>query len=132
MREIKFRAWDKERKQMRNVYELNCKREGISVRVSNGYVGTLQIGDLGEAELMQYTGLKDKNGKEIYEGDILATKNDGKDGCDAWNEQIMGAVRWNEIDAYFTGLPYDEESIYGPQYAYIIGNIYENPELLKQ
>lgn len=79
--------------------------------------------------LMQYTGLKDKNGKEIYEGDIL---NNG-------NGPVY--VFWNEnYQAFWVG--YDSEESEKQYYAStsdfcteadeIIGNIYENPELLKR
>jgi uncharacterized phage protein (TIGR01671 family) len=80
---------------------------------------------------MQYTGLKDKNGKEIYERDILATSNDGTDGCDIWEEEIFSdPVSFNTTFFQYDGLPdEDEQSMYNVKYCYVKGNIYENPEL---
>lgn len=71
-------------------------------------------------ELMQYTGLHDKNGKEIYEGDILKItyKLSGK--------TIISSVRW--ANAKFKPTRLSEHNQYEIE---IIGNIYQNPELLK-
>ena len=88
MREIKFRAWDKARKKM--IYKF------IIAPTSPGWGGFI---------FMQYTGLRDKNGKEIYEGDVV------KHSCGAY-----GVITW------INHTPTESE---------IIGNIYENPELIK-
>lgn len=90
----------------------------------------------GPFELMQYTGLKDKNGVEIYEGDIIKAKHD--DG-----RYDTGEVVYGSKGAFCLYLPEVATGIKKPLLNYIhgimlaehdfevIGNIYENPELLK-
>lgn len=83
-------------------------------------------------DLMQSTGLKDKNGKEIFEGDILAFKTD--------DEVINVKIFWDEKHALFMfrSEKYNEEEplaelVEANTYPFeIIGNVYENPELLEE
>ena len=127
MREIKFRAWDKEYKVLRNVTRVNFTIGKISLCENTGYFHyTCNIDDV---ILMQYTGLKDKNGKEIYIGDIV----------EAWSEGFkhIGEVR-KRVDGLYIIYPAYHNGFWGlkPNDAgettvEVIGNIYENPELLE-
>ena len=88
-------------------------------------------------ELMQFTGLTDKNGKEIFIGDILCTWNKGGEGLDDWYVPDNGYTVVEE-DPEELGIRYSKwavevgnrDSIYDIQFVEVLGNIYENPELL--
>lgn len=112
MREIKFRAWDKEQKRML-VPAMPTLGGGMTWR-EGSYDSSSE-----NYALMQFTGLKDKNGKEIYEGDILL--------IDDIERHIVG---WeNSVLSFYQACAgYDTE---GWNSAEVIGNIYENPELLE-
>lgn len=117
MREIKFRAWAKKQKRM--VAKLNP--QGLNLAGDN-------IAEYApECIWMQYTNLKDKNGKEIYEGDVLRIKENGtKEIHDnvvvSWRQAYVPSFSFNnKKGAYWIG---DGDIIE------VIGNIYENPELL--
>lgn len=124
MRKIKFRTWNKFNKKM--LYE------GFDIS-PDGNIWINQFSVREQFILMQYIGLEDKNGIEIYEGDIVVTNNNGKDGndiCEAkdWGNQVV------TIDLYGVNLGCfswdDKDSVNHIRYVSIIGNIHENPELL--
>lgn len=125
MREYKFRAYDLQGEQMR--YDIT----GFEFFNDGEMSGIFIDGDFydkKEIALMQYTGIKDENGKEIYEGDILQIDVDK-----AW-------VMWNDKYGYFQLVPigdyYFDSDVIGQALEYtkpeVIGNIYENKELLNE
>lgn len=120
-REIKFRAWDKSCNKMRGISGL---QDCFSLR-SDGVCNEDYI-------LMQYTGLKDQNGKEIYEGDIVTIEY-GKGVVEYSEKQAMFIINWiGDNEAYNESLAYNPRNyIYGKtrKDIEVIGNIYENHEL---
>jgi len=130
MREIKFRAWNKIFKVMGDVSVLEWYKNSsifAYIRANNSVSGfQTDATTVDEIVLMQYTGLKDKNGEEIYEGDILKVIVGNKyeymevyfkDGCFGWGKEHNGIYSFD---------PLDLEDIE------VIGNIYENKELLNE
>jgi len=114
MRKIKFRAWipcgeweepDEEQQKYEMCYDLAFEE----FEPVNDQLASVE-------NLMQYTGLKDKNGKEIYEGDIVSSK------------KMFGEVVWSynaSWGIYGKLIKHDWEN------CKVIGNVYENPELLQ-
>ena len=130
MREIKFRAWDKGLKRMIYLSEPTVENDdfsGIVFKLRDYFVSAFSSDRIEDLELMQYTGLRDKNGREIYEGDIVRFK-------DWWDEEMVGEVRYSEKDMAFTIVNdfWDGFPIMYADDLEVIGNIYENPELLKE
>ena len=120
MREIKFRAWDKTKNEMFGVISLGKNEIVLSRDKQDIRWGSDD--SLDDYEIMQFTGLKDKNGKEIYEGDIVHYFFMGKE----WIEPILWQMI-NSMENSFSGF-----RIHGCwANCEIIGTIYENPELLK-
>lgn len=128
MRELKFRAWD----------DKAMYRPDFIVNNDGGFpmnqTGGEEINDAfycPDHPLMQYTGLKDKNGVEIYEGDIVRITHPFKD------REWVGEIEYDRYafggkGFYFTHFdtPGDLFSE-GTDYIEVVGNIYENPDLLK-
>lgn len=138
MRDIKFRAWDKKTKKMRTVEsigfgELSYYNEGYPVvnMIGRDCINDKDIiinRDSYQYELMQYTGLKDKNGKEIYEGDILLYNNYIKTVISYKNGAFVRSYENSNIyllyDSFITDGCLDNYEI--------IGNIYEDKHLLEE
>lgn len=180
MREIKFRAWDIEKKVMvydedtflpsnfkshEHSYPVYITQRGIhytrksdtnkddndfyvDVHQGKKFIGSFYRNWEDEqiyiCEVMQFTGLKDKNGKEIYEGDIVRTIHDTKGIVEFWDEYQTVAHEKDILTGtdvvYHPGIP-----IYGwtiregksnfrgfNTVSEVIGNIWENPELLEE
>lgn len=132
----KYRAWYMLAEEMINeILMISFVRKEIIGKFSDGSTSVpLKFEDKRNGEdviLMQSTGLKDKNGKEIFEGDILAVETD--------DETLNVNVFWDEEHALFMfeSKQYNEKEALAElleDYSYpfeIIGNIYENPELLE-
>ena len=149
MREIKFRAWLKEKKIMGEVLGIDILHKEIFF--SNEDVDCYEHTDFKNIELMQYTGLKDKNNKEIYEGDVLKLIHTGiKISADRLEDlkRFVGIIKYENgifkivrtekslIESKYFEMEQKkvyEIFIYSKLYDLeVVGNIYENPELLKE
>lgn len=127
MREIKFRGYDKFDK--RWVYGYGLHQSIFIDGSSNAYVtaGIREVFIVDKESAGQYTGCKDANGNEIYEGDILK--------CKLYNGEYENCVIvWDEEYACFDALNSDKSIFMSPNRWHefeIIGNVYENKELLE-
>lgn len=126
-REIKFRGWDSVNEVMLPVESINFREGYVSLNEGdNSLTDTLEM-----IELMQYTGLKDKNGKEIYEGDIVSFYNDEEYRFKSTNALVIYDSAAFMLEHKKLGKEYLGEMDIENMCIKIIGNIYENPELLR-
>lgn len=123
-REIKFRAWDKAHNKM--CYEVNLYTIASKGRLNKAqlnhksFMNTIGL----DCEIMQFSGQNDKNGVEIYEGDIVNFETNFGDKVTApvIFENSMFCVIWED----------NLEAIANICYPEVIGNIYDHPQLIKQ
>lgn len=121
MRPIKFRAWDKKLKKWRG-------EELFAFMLFTGQLSGPRDGtDLADIEVVQFTGLKDRNGKEIFEGDIIKNSG-GQKAFVSFEECNNGGFGWC---ATFEGKHSHPFLIEYPKNCDVIGNIHENGDLLK-
>lgn len=116
-RKIKFRAWDKKLKMMFPTEQIEFYGWGqINIIDEEG------DSEARDVELMQYTGLKDKNGVEIYEGGIVK-----------WGSVPYESGRVEYVNACFkvVGVNLEDRMLQEDDLVEVIGNIYENKDLLK-
>lgn len=126
MRDIRFRIWNENLKEMIKDIHI-CPQYGWLVMSDNDAIA--ERGRVSEEDLiwMQYTGLKDKNNKEVYEGDIVMFDYD-------WTKSTeIGVVTWNNDNASFQikgHIP--SSSMKHLKQMKIIGNIYQNKKILEK
>ncbi|MDR3243259.1 MAG: YopX family protein [Elusimicrobiota bacterium] len=124
MREFKFRAWYKPTKKMFEVFSFN--KDFVFENTQDGiHTNPTNPAKRKDCVIMQYTGLKDRNGKEVYEGDCLQNENKGEIFAMYWEnnksrfsmKDKLGLI-WGIIDL--------------SKHLEVIGNIIETPELLQE
>jgi uncharacterized phage protein (TIGR01671 family) len=132
MREIKFRAWHTEQKKMYSAEEM--AEDQLTLLPTGKFInvhGNSKLSRIYDFMIpLQFIGKHDKNGKEIYEGDVIRL---GDDTYDLYrNPGDISLVEWDDTETGFT--PFcnahsDYDSI-NPDTCEIIGNVHENPELV--
>ena len=136
MREIKLRAWDKNGKagmkskmlQVTGIMAYNNTDE-----IDVGFIGGRGMFAKDEIEIMQCTGFKDLDCKDIYEGDIVCFEDCSNTESGLYEQSCIGVVEWSENTASFEiSNRLSAESYEVLDECRVVGNVYENPELLEE
>lgn len=132
MREVKFRAWDKDELVMfqpEDIRHINFTEKMIILNTNDyDFIGDFGDDEDGTLILMQYTGLKDKNGKEIFEGDIIKYSEHPTYGSLLeFNSEVKITPFGILIKSYAGNEKFLAKCF---KYCEVIGNIYENKELI--
>jgi uncharacterized phage protein (TIGR01671 family) len=125
MRTIKFRAWSKPEQKMYACFGF-MNGQALIIK-DDGHVGAKDE----DFELMQFTGLTDKAGKETYEGDIVLITHP-QDLTGDFTNAIGEVFWWDEEGAWYHGNNHGRPPKRMWKYVEIIGNVYEHPELLEE
>jgi hypothetical protein len=129
VREFKFRAWEKNLGEIIPIHSINFETKMVNIE------SAWRLFD--EVELMQYTGLRDMNGKDVYEGDIVKASSQGSWGTFEVKWRQEASPQWILYPAWQSEKFWSLHGTKLPNGDYvdmieIIGNIYENPELIKK
>ena len=137
MREIKFRAWDKDFEEMLHVAKIEFgNNQELFIECYWENDNDLYLRENNERiVLMQYTGLKDKNGAEIYEGDVLEIKvhDYSTKRCIATEKRVVEyrkcsfGVEWGHRSEFISLCGFSEQNTTFN----VVGNVYQNSELLE-
>lgn len=124
MRAIKFRAWNKKKKEWLFDYDKMGAFSLFGECVMLGEFSSIPLSRLNDIAIMQFTGLKDRNGNEIYEGDVVASHNGVAEGVVVYQAPKF-IIQWPKRKTWHEFILSPEQN----QFEEILGNIYENPEL---
>ncbi len=116
----KYRAWHKQ-KRMCEVVMIDFSHKEVNLKTRDSFY----MEDLDKVELMQWTGLQDKNDKDIYEGDVVKIFHDTK-------FERIDQIVWNEYRAGFDKAGAPGAYLFGGEQIEVIGNIYQDSHLLKE
>lgn len=155
MREIKFRAWEKHEKRIMPHEGIKKFSEEVRKNLFGGIEKKFELLVLinsDDVELMQYTGLKDSNGVEIYEGDIIMGNGNKEelyevkfgnfcirdietedviDSADGWYTKVIETDSISKCEPFCYDMPLNKSYVVALGYV-VVGNVYENKELLKK